>query len=211
MLCGSLVPHERAGLRRSSLEAEVDADTSPTVAVGMGSNLGDRVAHLRFGLARLARVLDGIRVSPVYETEPVGYDAQPPFLNACCVGQTRLTARQLLSELQDAERAAGRVRKGERYGPRVLDLDLLVYGDVVSAHDRLTLPHPRLRERAFVLVPLVEVAPDLVVPGSDGAPDAMVAELVAAVNQSGVRITPWCLDQGGSGGEPNHSQRTDSE
>ena len=95
-------------------------------AVGLGSNLGDRLANLRQGLRAVAAHAEDLEVSGVYHTEPVHFEAQGPFLNACCAGRTRLTPRQLLSELQDAERRAGRRRDGPRYGPRELDLDLLL-------------------------------------------------------------------------------------
>ncbi len=155
------------------------------VAIGLGSNLGDRLAHLRSGVGRLERVLDDLTTSSVYETEPVDYHDQPRFLNVCCVGRTRLTGRQLLSELQDAERAAGRQRTGERYGPRTLDLDLLLYGDHVVHEEHLTLPHPRLHERAFVLVPLAELASDWQVSLSGGAA-ATVGELARQVDREGI-------------------------
>jgi 2-amino-4-hydroxy-6-hydroxymethyldihydropteridine diphosphokinase len=151
------------------------------VAIGLGSNLGDRLDYLRFGVGRLERVLENLRTSSVYETAPVGYPDQPRFLNACCVGQTGLTERQLLSELQDAERAAGRRRASVRYGPRTLDLDLLLYGDRSVHDEQLTLPHARLRERAFVLVPLAELTPDWVVPAGSGREAATVAELARAL------------------------------
>ena len=169
----------------------------PTVAIGLGSNLGDRLTHLRFGVARLRRLLEDLRLSSVYETAPVGVEEQPLFLNACCVGRTRLTARQLLSEMQDIERAAGRRSSGERWGPRELDLDLLVYGDRTCEDEHLTVPHPRVRERAFVLVPLAEVAPDLVVPGSPGETAATVTELLSRVDRTGVR--PTTMQLGASG------------
>lgn len=156
------------------------------MAIGLGSNLGDRLVHLRSGVERLERVLDDLRTSSVYQTLPMDYRDQPRFLNACCVGQTGLTDRQLLSELQDAERAAGRQRTAERYGPRTLDLDLLLYGDHVSHDQYLTLPHPRLHERAFVLVPLAELAPDWRVSLSGGRAAATVGELARQVDREGI-------------------------
>ena len=129
-------------------------------AVGLGSNVGARLANLRCGLRAVAAHAEGLTVSSVYETTPVDYQEQPTFLNACCVGWTRLTPHQMLSQLQDAERAAGRGRGGPRFGPRELDLDLLLYGDLKLETEHLVLPHPRMRERAFVLVPLAEIAPD---------------------------------------------------
>lgn len=156
-------------------------------AVGLGSNLGDRVANLRLGLRAVAAHASDLAVSAVYETEPVHFEAQGPFLNACCVGSTQLTPRQLLSDLQDAERRAGRRRGGPRFGPRELDLDVLLYGDLVLEGDGLTIPHPRIRERAFVLVPLAEIAADWTVPASaDRGGAATVAELAEGLDHTGI-------------------------
>lgn len=165
------------------------------VAIAMGSNLGDRLQNLRLGSRVASGLLTDVRISPVYETDPVDVENQPLFLNACCVGYTRLPPIQILSELQKAEHAAGRRRRRPRYGPRLLDLDLLVYGDLTCSDERLTLPHPRLRERAFVLLPLADVAPDLIVPSSAGEPPATVHELTATVDQAGVRLTKWRIDR----------------
>jgi 2-amino-4-hydroxy-6-hydroxymethyldihydropteridine diphosphokinase len=156
------------------------------VAIGIGSNLGDRLAHLRFGVARLRQVVEGPRCSPVYETAPEHYHSQPRFFNACCVGRTRLTAEQFLSELQDSERAAGRRRTGVRFGPRELDLDLLVYGSLTREDDFLSVPHPRMRDRAFVLVPLADIAPDWVIPAVREQESATVAELAGAADRNGI-------------------------
>lgn len=161
------------------------------VAVSLGSNLGDRGARLRQGLRALEQMLDGLRVSAVYETEPRYVEDQPRFLNACATGRTRLTPVQLLSQLQDAERAAGRRRSPERHGPRTLDLDLLLYGDRVIEQPGLVVPHPGLRGRAFVLVPLAEVAADWIVPASDEHPAESVAALAERVETDGVaRVSP---------------------
>ena len=158
--------------------------TTP-VAIALGSNLGARLENLRFGLARLRLILQDVRVSSVYETEPAHDPGQPMFLNACVTGRTRLSARQLLSELQDAERAAGRRPARQRWGPRTLDLDVLLYGDHVVREPRLVIPHPRLHERAFVLVPLAEIAPAWVVPDPTGGGET-VATLAARIDGSGV-------------------------
>ena len=165
------------------------ARAGEAVAIGLGSNLGDRLAHLRLGLAAVAAHTEALAVSAVYETEPGLFEEQGPFLNACCVGRTRLTARQLLSELQDAERRAGRRRGGPRFGPRELDLDLLLCGDLSLHSEDLAVPHPRLRERAFVLIPLDEIAAYWRVPASAEGPVATVAELAAGVSRVGVRRT----------------------
>ena len=156
------------------------------IAIGLGSNVGDRLASLRTGLRAVAAHATDLVVSAVYETEPVLFEAQGPFLNACCVGWTRLTPRQLLSDLQDAERRAGRRRGGPRFGPRELDLDVLLYGDLVLEGDRLTIPHPGIRERAFVLVPLAEIAADWTVPASGDRVSATVAELMEALDHTGI-------------------------
>ena len=130
--------------------------------VGAGSNLGDREAHLDGALARL-RERCPVRSSPIYETVPAGpIVGQPPFLNAVFEMELAedLGPRSLLDELLALERAAGRERKMPQ-GPRTLDLDLLFYGDQILEAEGLVLPHPRLHQRAFVLVPLVDLNPDL--------------------------------------------------
>lgn len=128
--------------------------------VGLGANLGDREAALREAVGRL-RTAEGVdvrRLSPVYETEPVGYTEQPAFLNMVAAIGTTLPPADLLELLLDIERQMGRVRT-IRWGPRIIDLDLLLYGEVRMTSERLTLPHPRMGERAFVLVPLRDVWP----------------------------------------------------
>lgn len=153
------------------------------VAVSMGSNLGLREEHLARGLRALGGLLAGLRVSPVYETTPLGEVDQPDFLNLCCVGTTRLPARTLLEAMLDAERAAGRRRPGRRFGPRPLDLDLLLFGASVLSEAGLEVPHPRMAERAFVLVPLRDLAPAWRHP----VLGRTVAELAEGVEASGVR------------------------
>jgi len=165
----------------------------PSFAVGLGSNVGDRLANLRLGLRSVADHAEGLKVSSIYETAPVDFEEQPAFLNACAVGWTRLTPDQMLSQLQDAERAAGRRRGGPRFGPRELDLDLLIYGDLRLDTEHLVLPHPRMRERAFVLVPLAEIAPEWMVPASADVEAATVAELAAAAERKGIERTEYEL------------------
>jgi 2-amino-4-hydroxy-6-hydroxymethyldihydropteridine diphosphokinase len=156
-------------------------------AVAFGSNVGDRRANLEFGVRRVRQVAEEVVVSSIYMTRPRYVEDQPDFLNACCVGLTRLTPSQLLSHLKDSERAAGRRPGGVRYGPRVLDLDLLLYADRRIERPHLVVPHTGLRERAFVLVPLAEIAPAWVVPGTPrGAPEATVRFLAEAVGTEGV-------------------------
>ncbi len=154
-------------------------------AFGLGSNLGDRVGHLRAAVAGLAAGgVDNLEVSSVYETDPVGGPEQPDYLNAVAVGDTTMTAPELLDLARSLERAAERVRT-VRNAPRTLDVDLLAVGDVVMSTDELTVPHPRAHERAFVLVPWAEVDPAFAVPGRGS-----VAGLVATVDPSGVRPGP---------------------
>lgn len=133
------------------------------VAIALGSNIGDRARHLEEAIARLGASLSGLRASSFHETEPVGVGAQPPYMNAAAVGRTPLTARALLTELLAIERELGRERP--YWGaPRTIDLDLLLYGDAVIDEPGLVVPHPRLRERRFVLAPLAEIAREWIDP-----------------------------------------------
>ncbi len=135
----------------------------PTVYLALGSNLGDRADNLRRALQALTGKLALDAVSPCYETEPVYVLDQPRFYNLACRAQTTLAPLDLLHYLKEQETALGR-EPGLRFGPRVIDLDILFYGDLVFDSPELTLPHPRLHERAFVLVPLADLAPDFVHP-----------------------------------------------
>lgn len=138
--------------------------------VGLGSNLGDREALLRRAveLIEAEPEVEVVAVSTFRETEPVGYLDQPPFLNGACALETELAPRALLGRLLEIERVLGRVRGGRRFGPRTIDLDLLLYGAETIDIPGLTVPHPRLTERRFALEPLVELDPDLTLP--DGRP-----------------------------------------
>ena len=133
---------------------------------GLGSNLGDRQGNLRTALSELGQMptITVTRVSSLYETAPVGVTEQPEFLNAVAALETSLPAADLLDIFLHLENKLGRVRTF-RWGPRVIDLDLLLYGDAQITLPSLTVPHPRLRERAFVLVPLAEIAPEMALPG----------------------------------------------
>jgi len=137
--------------------------------VALGANLGDREATIRAAVAALGEAsgVDVVAVSSLVDTEPVGVVDQPRFLNGVAAVDTELPPGELLAVLLAVERRFGRVREGvPRNGPRTLDLDLLLYGEVVLHEPGLTVPHPRLHERTFVLGPLAEVAPGLEVPGS---------------------------------------------
>jgi 2-amino-4-hydroxy-6-hydroxymethyldihydropteridine diphosphokinase len=139
----------------------------PRAYVGLGANLGDREASLRAAVDRLAEApgIEVVAVSSFRETDPVGYLDQPRFLNGAVALETELPPRELLETLLEIERSLGRTREGRRFGPRTIDLDLLVYGDRTVDEDGLQVPHPRLQERAFALEPLLELEPGLVVPG----------------------------------------------
>jgi 2-amino-4-hydroxy-6-hydroxymethyldihydropteridine diphosphokinase len=137
------------------------------VAVALGSNLGDRVAHLDHAVARLQGVLRKLKISRYFETAPVGVvGPQPLYLNAAAVGETILPPRALLDLLLGIERERGRERPAVPNAPRTLDLDLILFGGLIIDEPDLVVPHPRFRERRFVLEPLVEVAPDLVDPST---------------------------------------------
>lgn len=153
------------------------------VAIGLGSNLasprlGTPAATLAWAGERLAALLPGLRLAPRYRTAPLSHLAQPDFLNTVALAaRPALSPRQLLGALKELEREAGRAAPAERDAPRVLDLDLLFFGGLVLEEAGLSLPHPRLRQRLFVLAPLRDLAPDLALP-----PDGRsVAELYAAI------------------------------
>jgi 2-amino-4-hydroxy-6-hydroxymethyldihydropteridine diphosphokinase len=141
--------------------------------VGLGANLGDRDAMLRAALEQLAGEpeVEVVAVSAFRETEPVGIVDQPRFVNAAAAVDTSLSARELLDRLLAIEQRLGRTREGPRFGPRTIDLDLLLYGDEEIAEPGLRVPHPRLHERLFALEPLAELDPHLVVPGRGPLPD----------------------------------------
>jgi 2-amino-4-hydroxy-6-hydroxymethyldihydropteridine diphosphokinase len=145
--------------------------------LGLGSNLGDRRAYLQAAIEDLwAHGVATLASSSVYETEPVGeVRDQPEFLNACVEIETRLGPEALLAACKAVEAALGRALGGVRHGPRPIDVDVLLLEDTVVTSERLTIPHPALTSRRFVLVPLVELAPRLEIPGSGPAADALAA------------------------------------
>ena len=149
------------------------------VAIALGSNLGDRRAHLASAVERVAALLVDLRVSDIIETEPLGVTGpQPPYLNAAAVGRTTLPARDLLDRLLAIEAEGGRVRRGWR-SPRTLDLDLILHGESLIDENGLQVPHPHFRERAFVLEPLAQVAPEM----RDPVTGATIRELLAALRE----------------------------
>lgn len=172
------------------------------VAIGLGTNLGDRTRHLRDATEKLGKILSISAVSPIYETAPMYVTDQPAFLNGALLGTTELGPLVLLNQLKNLEREIGRLQR-EKNGPREIDLDLLVFGSaqLVSISDgvyRLQIPHPRSIERRFVLQPLFDLDENLVLPGL-----GRVSTLLAATNaqaDSVVRLTDASL--------PLYSHRT---
>jgi len=134
--------------------------------IALGSNLGDREENLRRAVEAIGRETELLDVSSVYETEPMYYENQGHFLNAVIAVETGLRPAALLGRLKALEIKMGRKGTGSRYGPRVIDLDILFYGSEVISEPSLEIPHPRIAERAFVLVPLKEIRPRMVHPAS---------------------------------------------
>jgi 2-amino-4-hydroxy-6-hydroxymethyldihydropteridine diphosphokinase len=154
-----------------------------TCAVALGSNLGDRAAHLDFAVAALRPLLANLSVSTYRETIPFAVaDPQPLYLNAVAVGETALSPQALLDALLAIEAERGRERPHAN-APRTLDLDLILYGDIVLEEMALVVPHPRFRERRFVLKPLCEVAPDI----RDPVSGRTAAELLLALDLAALR------------------------
>jgi 2-amino-4-hydroxy-6-hydroxymethyldihydropteridine diphosphokinase len=155
--------------------------------IGLGANLGDPARQLRAALDGIARLPMSrmLRASSLYRSPPMGPADQPPYCNAVCEIETALAPRELLDGLLALERAAGRTRGGDRWGPRTLDLDILHIEQVVLDEPRLHLPHPGLRQRRFVLIPLAALAPDLHIPGM-----GRVGDLAAQIGDEGIELWP---------------------
>jgi len=184
-VAGAASGHQQVS--RAQPSAEAPAHWVPAY-IGLGSNLGDPAARVERAVAQLADLADTrlVLLSPLYRNPPLAGMDQPDYINAVAVLLTRLAPLALLDALQGLEQAQGRRRDGERWGPRTLDLDLLVFGAYRISEPRLTVPHPGICERNFVLFPLFDVAPDLRVPGLGS-----VRQLRQAVDATGlIRITP---------------------
>ncbi len=171
MLAG--IPHRKDGI----------AHMRHIVYIALGTNLGDRLANLNAAAEALSSKMRLLKASPIYETEPWGIREQPMFLNQVICLETDLAPLELLAFLKGLEGRLGR-QPGERFGPRLIDLDILFYDDLVLEAPPLSIPHPRMLGRAFVLVPLADLAPDLVHPGVGKS----IAQLLTECDSSGVRL-----------------------
>lgn len=158
---------------------DFQSHTVHEVYLGLGSNLGDRDALLREAVERLSTAVTVTAVSSIYDTAPLLVTDQPRFHNAALAGTTPLEPLALLRAAKAVERKLGRV-PSHRYGPRSIDIDLLFYDDLSLHGDDLTLPHPRIAERAFVLAPLAEIAPGRALPVLGATPEALLRALGAA-------------------------------
>ena len=154
----------------------------PTVFLGLGSNLGNRLVNLQAAIAALPPAVVVQACSRIYETAPWGYLDQPAFLNQALKAETKLSPHDLLTHIKSLEVTMGRTPTFQ-FGPRQIDIDLLFYDDLVLTSPDLMIPHPRLQERAFVLVPLADLAPELIHP----VLGKRVSELLAGVDQRGVK------------------------
>lgn len=172
-----------------------------TVYLALGANIGDRRGNLAMALQRLREIMEIDLISSIYETDPVGYVDQPRFLNIVCSGKTWLDAENLLKYAKEIETAIGR-KPSFRNGPRPIDIDILFYDTAQFEHEQLVIPHPRLRERAFVLAPLAEIAPQM----RDPVSGKTAQELLAAISQEGVvKLAPnlkISLDRDIQSGQP---------
>jgi len=175
-----------------------DISLPATIYLGLGSNLGDRMGSLTMALERLSQRVTIREISSVYETEPLGFKEQPLFLNAVVSAMTELDPFELLRFIKQIESDLGR-KPGFRNAPRPIDIDILFYGDLVTQTPELTIPHPGVAERAFVLVPLVEIAPEFVHPVRQRKVDDLLAEVngldgvrgVGRLNLRGITKESW--------------------
>jgi 2-amino-4-hydroxy-6-hydroxymethyldihydropteridine diphosphokinase len=153
------------------------------IYISLGSNLGDRLANLRNAMTNISPKVKAVAQSSIYETEPWGYSDQPSFLNQIIKANTDLAPFDLLAFFKEIEVSMGR-QETFRFGPRLIDLDILFYDDLVLNTPKLTIPHPRIIERAFVLIPLVEIAPDLYHP----VIGKTIQQLTTGVDSSSIEV-----------------------
>ena len=154
---------------------------SARIFLSLGTNLGNREMNLEAVIKRLPPAVTILECSPIYQTEPWGYLDQPDFLNQVLKAETTLPPQELLEYIKNIEHKIGR-RPSFRFGPRKVDIDILFYSDRIIQKEDLVIPHPSLKDRAFVLVPLADIEPELVYPGSDQT----IADLLRDIDQSGV-------------------------
>ncbi|MDP3449128.1 MAG: 2-amino-4-hydroxy-6-hydroxymethyldihydropteridine diphosphokinase [Anaerolineaceae bacterium] len=152
------------------------------VTLALGSNLGDRVENLQQALKDISLRVSIIKISSVYETPPWGYSDQPVFFNQVLSGNTSLNPVELLTFVKNIENSMGRVKNFQN-GPRLIDIDILLFGEKIIDSEKLVIPHPRMLERSFVLLPLAEIVPELIIPGTN----KKVLELLQNVAQTGIR------------------------
>jgi len=161
----------------------MESDLREIIYLSLGSNLGDREANLESVFEELPPAIEVIVRSSIYQTEPWGFEDQPDFLNMVAQGKTELTPRELLAYLKKIEKKIGR-KPSFIYGPRLVDVDILFYGEKVVDEIQLKIPHEKIPERAFVLVPLMEIAPDLKYLDSDQT----ISDLANSIDTSGVSL-----------------------
>ena len=166
-----------------------DARLPVTAWFGLGGNVGDRMANLAHALALLSQSCVSVASSSVFETPPWGDLDQPSFLNLVARGTTWLEPGSLLARVKEVERIVGR-RPTRRWGPRVVDVDILSYGNLVVSMDALEIPHPRMAERAFVMIPLADLDPDWVHPATGATASVLVNALSAQEREGVVRVGP---------------------
>lgn len=152
-----------------------------SIFLGLGSNMGDRREYLIQALKKLQKYVSIEKISSIYETEPVGYKEQDMFLNMVCQGKTSYPAQEMLHKAKTIETEMGREHTF-RNGPRPIDIDILLYGSLVIKQEKLTVPHPRMAERAFVLIPLNEIAPDIL----DPATNRTIRQLSQNISSGGI-------------------------
>jgi len=186
--------------RRDGLPTRSSRSAPADVCIGLGANLGDRAANLRAALRAIGDTARIVAVSSLYQTDAVTLDGSegPLYHNAACRLETDLDPLPLMRFLQSVEREIGRPPAAERWAPRLIDLDLLLYGNDIVETDDLTVPHPRLAERPFVLVPLTEIAADVVHP----VLERTIAQLAKEAGEAGVRLIAGVGWEGLSGDGP---------